>query len=71
MQNKEKLWKVASKKGKNIFEQIVLNRGISNLEGFINSPSPEETLTLILKGGGSLKDETVKAKKSYLHSRRL
>ncbi|MFH1955863.1 MAG: single-stranded-DNA-specific exonuclease RecJ [Patescibacteria group bacterium] len=63
MQNKEKLWKVAPKKGKDIFEQLAINRNISNLEEFITPPSPQETLNRIFKEDKILKSETDKAKK--------
>ncbi|MFH1566136.1 MAG: single-stranded-DNA-specific exonuclease RecJ [bacterium] len=66
MQSKEKIWKVAPKKGKDVFEQLILNRQITNLEEFINPPSPKETLNRILKDDKTLKDETEKAKKLIL-----
>lgn len=66
MQSKEKIWKVAAKKGKDVFEQLAINRNISNLEEFINPPSPKETLNRILKDDKILKEETEKAKKLIL-----
>jgi len=66
MPYKEKRWKVATKKGKDIFEQIVLNRGILNLQEFINPPSPKEILALIFKEDKPLKKEAAKARKLIL-----
>ena len=67
---KEKRWKIAPRKKKSIFDQLLLNRGISNLEEFTNLPSLAEIILLVLKEDASLKRGISIAKKLVLKAMR-